>query len=652
MFKLKIPNFATHVVPIFLLVALCFNAWSLKLPDINWGIALTGFSPIDWVSHLTHPENFARDFSNGTHIYDKSSFMYVYPLAQKWLDISPEHLIPVVILFEIFFLAACSFYFCRTIAPDASLVAACFFALLVVSSYARDMNLANFGAPFFWGLFYNVADGLRLVGIALLLRGRVVSAAVLFAASLTVHPVMALIGCAFASGYLIVERRVIKLPRLVMAGVLFSAIVTVWLWFKFRDANMSSGAIDSQTWIDMARMFSSHFFPVDYGWLTIYHDARLLPLLCLLAVATFYLPRICTDRLRCQSILAGLLLLGGVTALGLLISVYMPVPALIKLALPRASDMLILVALTIAVTGLVAEFLTGALLWRMLAFAILLSPFVMNPGFPAIPVLLLVMLRARAHLQVCRDCSWLVRVAPLMLCATVVLSGVTYWMSGIVQPQHWLAYVGHAQLWWFSVYAGLGILVFQLLEHFRRDGFSARAPMLIILMVAAAWQAHLWQGRTVPNASDRLRGTDYLAVQRWTKTNTPSMALFMVDPTIYYGWRDFSSRSSFGNLREWLHTSWLYDSRVEQYAEGWKRFNELGIDITPFLAKRPSINGFIELNGVVKQHFYSLNPQWFVGLAERYGIDYLVLSKKLVQQTYPFEAVYENSSFIVYKLPH
>lgn len=101
----------------------------------------------------------------------------------------------------------------------------------------------------------------------------------------------------------------------------------------------------------------------------------------------------------------------------------------------------------------------------------------------------------------------------------------------------------------------------------------------------------------------KVLASDYLAAQRWARANTVQDSLFMVDPTIYYGWRDFSQRSSFGNLREWLHTGWLYDSRADVYTEGVKRFGEFGIDIESYKRTRPSIDGYHRLSDDLRQVF-------------------------------------------------
>jgi len=126
----------------------------------------------------------------------------------------------------------------------------------------------------------------------------------------------------------------------------------------------------------------------------------------------------------------------------------------------------------------------------------------------------------------------------------------------------------------------------------------------------------------------------------------------MVDPTIYYGWRDFSSRSSFGNLREWLHTSWLYDSNKSNYLEGMKRFHLLEINLDPYIEDR-YINehwSHNKLSNDVREKFYNFDSEWFLKIAKNFEIDYVVFVKSRIQRDYQFKLVYSNDSFCIYKI--
>lgn len=634
-----------YLLPMLALVLVCLFAWLIKLPNINLTIALTGWSAIDWVAHITHPENFKQDFLNGIQVYDTSSFMHIYPLMQQWFDIPPESLIPIVILSEIVFLAGCGFYFFRTIAPKAPVVAGCIFSILIISSFARSMDLSNFGAPFFWGLFYNFADGFRLLAISLFIRRKIIISALFFAISFTMHPLIALYGCVFAFGFFLIERRIAEARQLALGLLLFCVIILVWWLLKFSDAEINSGAINAQLWIDMARSFSSHFFPVDMGFITIYHHMRLLPLLSLTALAIFYLPKICEDDLRCKAIVLGLFILYILVVAGLVISVFIPVPTLIKLALPRASALIILITLAISVAGLVREILCGMLFKRALASAILLSPFFMKPGFPTIPILLLIIPSILEQLNNLRFRT--IQVKPIALCVTIILIFIIFTRFGLIELSQYPAYIGSYGFW-------LIVFAFSFL-YFITDKKHKLIPQKnffpsIVLLVLTVLYSCIWQLDQLPSDSYKKLGKDYLDAQLWANKNTHANALFMVDPTIYYGWRDFSSRSSFGNLREWLHTSWLYDSRVESYKEGMRRFNQLGLDIKDIPSSSPGLLGFKKLNKDVMKLFYDMKPQRFLEIADQNGINYLVLKKSMIHQSYPFKLEYENNSFKIYNI--
>ena len=122
----------------------------------------------------------------------------------------------------------------------------------------------------------------------------------------------------------------------------------------------------------------------------------------------------------------------------------------------------------------------------------------------------------------------------------------------------------------------------------------------------------------------------------------------MPDPTIYYGWRDYSRRSSFGNLREWLHTTWIYDSSFERYQEGMRRFKEFNIDIGQYLHAKPPLSTMRRLHNVVKQRYYTASDEWRLGLAQRYGIDYFVFRRKEMVNPSRLPMVYENQHIVIH----
>jgi hypothetical protein len=145
----------------------------------------------------------------------------------------------------------------------------------------------------------------------------------------------------------------------------------------------------------------------------------------------------------------------------------------------------------------------------------------------------------------------------------------------------------------------------------------------------------------------------YKQVQEWAKDNTPVDSLFMVDPAICYGWREFSQRSSFGNLREWIY-NWATTNDFDIYREGMKRFGEFGVELNPYLHFNPPIDGYAALSGEVEKRYHHADDGWRMSLVRRYGIDYFVLDKNkmnkpVVETAGSFQWVYENSDFVVLK---
>jgi hypothetical protein len=146
-------------------------------------------------------------------------------------------------------------------------------------------------------------------------------------------------------------------------------------------------------------------------------------------------------------------------------------------------------------------------------------------------------------------------------------------------------------------------------------------------------------------------GEAYLNAQLWAKQNTPPAALFLVDPTIYYGWRDFSQRSSFGNMREWLHTSWLYDPKKVNYDEGLRRAAEFGFYPPNYLSESPPLNGFVKIDKVVGEHFYSYDADRFREIAKKYSLDYIVMKKDRLKVRVLLPVAYENEFFVIHEFP-
>ena len=142
----------------------------------------------------------------------------------------------------------------------------------------------------------------------------------------------------------------------------------------------------------------------------------------------------------------------------------------------------------------------------------------------------------------------------------------------------------------------------------------------------------------------------YKDVQLWAQSNSPEDALFMTDPSLGYSWRDYSRRSSFGTLREWLFSGWLYESNFEIYQEGMRRFNYLSINVNNYFHENPPALGWHKLRKKVKERYYSFGDDWRMDLASRYGIDYFVMIKGEMNKPSKMPVAFENQYFVVLSL--
>ncbi len=638
--KLRIPPARAGIIaapPWVIVVLLGITAvavWWSYTREIDAYIALRGFSPIAWVYQLAYPGNFVLDFPSGIENYRLSAFMHVYPAAFR-VGISPEALLPVVVGVEIVLLSIALFALCRTLLPNAPLPVPALVIVYAIASSARDINLAHFTQPYFFGQYYNVADALRILGLVMVLKSRPVAAAVLLGASFVTHPTMGLMGVLCAAAMQLMTPREILTRRFLAAAAAYLAITGAWLLFQFGGVTVSGGSIPLRVWLEMTQMFNTHWYSVDHGFLTSKARLAFLPFFSFLLLFAYYWTKAGPLTQISTKALAGIVAMLGISLVGLAISFFAPAPFLVKLALHRANDLVLSIGIVYVVNGLWRD-LTADTWWqRALAATVLLSPWFVRP----FPMLVTVALAAPAWFRALgrRGASandWV--VAALTIGA--VLLSTLYFAVGIwtgLSPSSFLREPG--PLWLFAIV----LLVCAVFA----GRFGSRTVQRVALV--AAFVLALGWANDKAGTRGLARERDYLHAQAWAREHTPINALFMTDPTIYYGWRDFSRRSSFGNLREWLHTSWLYDSSFERYTEGMRRFGEFNIDLRPYLRMRPPDAAQIPLTEELRKRYYAASDDWRVDFARRNGVDFFVFQRKHMIGATSLKVVYENENFMI-----
>lgn len=623
-------------------VAWCVNL-SVVLGDLPYDFALRGVSVLDFCYRATHPELFSRDWPTGVANLHRSSFMHVYPLAYRLAGIEPETLVPIVVVFEALLLALAITLLARAVAPRAPPAFLIVCVTVMIWSAARNMSVASFAQPILIGFNYNVTDVLRILSFVAVVKRRFILAGILIGLTATVHPLLAAMGgAAFGAAALAIARRQ-DAWRLAVAAATAVAIGGAWWAIAFKGVGAGGGGIPAEQWLAFTRMLNYHWYPVERGVFSVTHDKVWLPLLSYAVLVAHYLrpPNVRREALRPLAVALGVA--AAATAAGVAISVFSSTPLLIKLSLHRSCGLFILLSMPAVLLGLWRDAIGRRRpAWlRAVAALVLVSPFFAG-GAPTWPLLLVVAL-------VFRDVRGLVgrpRRAGAVLAAVLLLAIggflIGWAMTGTLHPAATDAYTAGTFLT-----SLLGVLIAVAVAATSAGGVPrwARAAVLVALasLLAAAWTERRRFG-----PAKVARATAYAQAQHWARENTPIDALFMTDPAINYGWRDYSRRSSFGTPREWLHNAWLYNSQRALFDEGLRRAAELELPIDQLLAttNRRQLAAR-RLNAVASQRYNSAGDDWRLSLATRRRIDYFVFEKPRMVAPTALPVAFENGRFLI-----
>ncbi len=638
--------FWIRIIPILCVLVVGAYLWRVMVDMSEPIMAWIGYSPISFVYGKLGVADFSRGFPAGFELYDKSLFMRIYLFAYSVFGLLPEKLIPAVIGFQIAALACAFFYLTRTIFPDSTVCVPLTVILLVVASYARCMDFARydlFADSLVLVLYYFIAEAFRLFSIAFFVRGRLIASALLMAICFMIYPTYAVVGLVFIAAAYLIRPAGISKVRLAGAAGIFAALSLLWAFNTFDPTSITGTAIDRSTWFSLTQLSSFHMYPIHFGIFSFRAWERFFPFLSFLVLflvyATFFPVRPVDKKLFAGTTAVLVLSVVGVLFSGTEISSF-----LIKLSLHRANDLVIDIGLVYIVYGLWHEISRSGPWRKALAVVVLTSPFFLKPGFPLLFTTLLVfplLIRyeqpRKIGLLACLAGGW----SLLMI----------YRLSGILDTWQWSISVAIGS-YWFIAWFAVAVAVFWLIvSKIRQEDAKRILNMGLVMLIVVAAGAY-WTNAQEKGFASRKLFADFKDAQIWARDNTAAKVLFMVDPTISYGWRDYSRRSSFGNMREWIFTSWEYNSNYATFREGMNRFNEFGAEPTTFLAVSGTVHDkYDKMVAHIRHGYYNYPDIWRLKLAEKYGIDYFVLMKKNIKQEPKLRKVYENDSFVIYSAP-
>lgn len=629
-----------------------FSIWN-NLNDLTLRNAVGGFTPLEYVDRVTTPDDYENNFENGVLALETSLIFHLYEAADK-TNINLERFQRVVIVLSVVLFAYVLWYFSKIILPNAPPQVHLLTVMFGLATDVLNHNLARFGsfAVLYTGQMYAPAAICSVFAIACAFRRSWIGCFLTSGLAFCFHPVMGVLVGLLCGTMILTSLDQLKRSNTWIGGITGFLIVGAWYLLIIHPTLAGYEVVDTDVWVAWARFGNSHWFPFSLEVFGSEHARRVTPLLAIFILALTRLVKPSFFRTSRRMWYAAVLCILVLTCIGLLASLNPTSPTIIKLALHRSSMFLLLLCLPLALHLLINDLKSGNNVNRFLALVLLATPIVGGaPGFPILYAMLRFGTESWHSTQKHSKSVYLgVVVTALGLCMCVYLVYSTN--VKLTDP----AFISRPLILVFSTTI---VSTLAVLKWMNKEVTGQQIAVLVVLFcfVFSLYNlAVLSFPQTYKSLSlgDKEKASAYLDVQLWAKWNTPRGTLFMTDPSKSYGWRDYSQRPSFGVLREWIHTSWLYTGNKELFSEGIRRVQVLGINPYGYLQR--SLDGtkksvgyeyeYRRLASDISHRYKSINAHDFIKLAQQEKIEYFVFEKKQIKQP-QLHVVYQNDYYVV-----
>jgi hypothetical protein len=622
----------------FIACCTCFAIAWFSSKHVVLQAASLGFTPVGMMNPVHFLPNLANDFPNGEGEMMKSLVGWVY-LAFGTLGLSERISTFVMVAAEAATMIAGSYRLARITNPHLPVWTGLAAAVLVSASAIASADFARWFHPYY-GSVYNFAFGAGFAALAATLERRLVLGGLLIGISATIHPIIGLfIGVAMGIAVLS-NFRAYQVSSMVFGAIAATVVFGIWYIIAFRDAAVAASSIDGELFVTLTRLMGSHWHPIG---LDIFGDRAwevLLPFCALVVVFVTALSKgaaATANTDRQIAIAASCLFL--ISLYGLWLSETSNTPVIVKLALHRASLVLLLIAAIVSVPRLISLSQSAPLLTAITTAGLLLLPFWRGHGLPIFGAALfgfLVILGFAGKIgKSARICVALALAMAAIVCFALIAFG------------HWGAIVFDVRSTLGSVATGSFIVAFALMIAAR----LVQSPFLTAAGIAIG--VAFWAPQIDPmrNPNDRAAAMSFLSVQEWASRNTTPESVFMLDPVLSYAWRQYSQRPSFGTLREWLYAGWIYNTDPDVMNEGIRRAGLLGIDAGDFKpAPGQSISdAYGNLVAKARDAFTGMDKETLDRFAVENNISYFVFKRDTRADLSDLNVPFENERYVVVK---
>jgi hypothetical protein len=689
-------------IAILILSAIIFY---YKSKDINLKIAFSGWGPQDYVAHKLHPENFLKDWPNGILNYDNSLIVKIYYYLAKYVKLNPSTTVYPFMFIQTFLFLLSVVFLTQILFKNkfVSLVSA---TIISVSSLA-GLNLSRFGLGYAsllsFPLYYGYAAAFSFFALGFYLKRRHLLSFIFLGLAVYCHINMGLFVFAFIIFYFILRPKRILDKGFLFGLILFVVMIAPHMFYIMRNANVFTGGIPEKTWILITKIFSFHWYPITMGLFTYDSYADLFPILLVLFFFFVSLRYQNSRDEKINKIISGFLACIIMTIFGVLFADIFPVPFFIKISLHRSTELITFFGVIFITNYLIKKISEGHFIKIILSVLALMTMLLARPGLAVLPMYLLLLFDIKEGyfgiFKIKGNTKTFVIILYYLSFAFIIFITTLSFLTNTLNNPAWTKI--YLALWYpfhffnpfgeidfllrggtlkfpltdtHNILLGICFLLFVVCAVFKKNLDNhiinsnnyrlnnkirfANAIMLSTIFFLSGSIVYLL------NKSDYVswkNGTkdisiSYLDAQIWAKNNTPKDSLFMPDPSHTYGWRDFSERSSFGNIREWTYTIIGYNSDYEILKKGLQRLKEFGIEVDKIseedLKKDKSLLRGTKLTEEIRQAYYTMSDLRLKELCAKYQIDYVVFDKQFMKKERDralFSPAFENKHYLILK---
>ena len=644
-----------------LLLVVFFSAKS-NLAYLNLRNAVGGFSPVDYIQVATNPEVAGRRFPNGVEQLNNSLVFHIYETAYK-LGVSPDLCQRIIIITSVIFFAFSLLFFSYSILPGSPAIVHFLTVLFGLSTDVLNHDLARFGAASIlsFGQMYGFANAFALIAISFAVKSQWIKCWPIIGIVFTFHPATAIYASVVCCSMLLIKIRQIVSKKFWIGWSIGVSIALFWMIAVILPSLNNFPRMSSETWINWSRFGNFHWFPFSMSVFKEEHFRRITPLLSLIILASTRL-RMKTnisDETK-KKLTISLISLVVLTILGLLASLFPIAPGIIKISFHRSSIFILVISLPLALDLLWGDLTSVSLFNSFIGCLCLITPLIgrnyLTPflvGAWGFPIVFSILRFESEFFRYSQDhlkntiIDYFVQVPAIMALINVIfliVNSFAVWNDP--------AFVSEINIVIISIVFAVLIYLSKNRTIFSLNLKNAIKYFLIVSFVFLGIHGILKSELRLLPWRNLEKSTAYYNTQIWAKDNTKLGALFMVDPSINYGWEAYSQRPKFGSFRDLIHTGWLYTGNSLIFDEGIRRIRLFGVEPTAYLLKslqnhKLSVGPeYHEFAKEVERAFYSLNKTDFMNLAKREGIEFVVFDKQKIK-TIPLPIVYDNGYFCI-----